>query len=182
MALRLFAVGILAVAGAAASHVTNTNLLLNSQTPPVELAYGGSAELIGSDEIVAVRGIAVHRSISMYLDNLLTSARADGIFLSGWGWRSHQRQHELRRINGCRDGWFHRDGESLSDFSPAGTCRIPTARPGASMHERGLAVDFTCAGRPMAGTSCFRWLRRNAARFGFYNLPSEPWHWSVNGR
>jgi hypothetical protein len=25
-------------------------------------------------------------------------------------------------------------------------------------------------------------LRRNAGRYGFYNLPSERWHWSVDGR
>ena len=22
---------------------------------------------------------------------------------------------------------------------------------------------------------------RNASRYGLYNLPSEPWHWSTNG-
>ena len=27
----------------------------------------------------------------------------------------------------------------------------------------------------------FLWLRNNASRFGLYNLPSEPWHWSTNG-
>lgn len=180
--LRLFTVALLAVAGATANHVTNTSLLLSSQTPPIELAYGGGAEPIGPDEIVAVQGIRVHRSISFNLQNLLAAARSDGIVLAGWGWRSHQRQHELRRINGCPDGWIHRDGEKSSDFSPAWTCRIDTARPGSSLHESGLAVDFTCAGRPIAGTACFRWLKRHAARFGFYNLPSEPWHWSVNGR
>lgn len=26
------------------------------------------------------------------------------------------------------------------------------------------------------------WLHANAGRFGFVNLPSEPWHWSVDGR
>jgi D-alanyl-D-alanine carboxypeptidase len=51
------------------------------------------------------------------------------------------------------------------------------------MHERGLAIDFTYNGalihsRSNAG---FRWLAGNAPRFGFANLPSEPWHWSVNG-
>ena len=27
----------------------------------------------------------------------------------------------------------------------------------------------------------FQWLAANAERFGFYNLPSEPWHWSTTG-
>ena len=51
------------------------------------------------------------------------------------------------------------------------------------MHERGLAVDFTQHGRALTRESGgFRWLMQNAARFGLKNLPSEPWHWSVNGR
>jgi LAS superfamily LD-carboxypeptidase LdcB len=52
-------------------------------------------------------------------------------------------------------------------------------RPGQSQHEVGLAIDFnSCSSR---GTACFGWLAGNASRFGFYNLPSEPWHWSING-
>ena len=27
----------------------------------------------------------------------------------------------------------------------------------------------------------YRWLAAHAAKYGLYNLPSEPWHWSVNG-
>lgn len=51
------------------------------------------------------------------------------------------------------------------------------------MHEQGLAIDFTWQGRVIAGRSspAYVWLSRNAARFGLYNLPSEPWHWSTNG-
>ena len=42
-----------------------------------------------------------------------------------------------------------------------------------------LAIDFAnCSTR---STACYRWLSGNAAGFGFYNLPSEPWHWSING-
>ena len=69
----------------------------------------------------------------------------------------------------------------LSTEKPSCQCRPPTARPGASMHERGLAIDFTQNGH-VCGTSGYRWLKRNAAKYGFRNLPSEPWHWSTNGR
>ena len=35
----------------------------------------------------------------------------------------------------------------------------------------------------MTSTSAgFKWLKANAARYGFYNLPSEAWHWSTTGR
>ena len=52
------------------------------------------------------------------------------------------------------------------------------------MHERGLAIDFTCNGGGVIGSRsspCFQWLAGNASSYGFYNLPSEPWHWSTNG-
>jgi LAS superfamily LD-carboxypeptidase LdcB len=52
------------------------------------------------------------------------------------------------------------------------------------MHEQGLALDFTYNGSLISSRSNpgFQWLAANAAGFGFYNLPSEPWHWSTNGR
>ena len=62
-------------------------------------------------------------------------------------------------------------------------CSPPTAIPGRSKHERGLAVDFSVNGRVIQSRSepAFQWLATNAARFGFRNLPSEPWHWSNDG-
>ena len=47
------------------------------------------------------------------------------------------------------------------------------------MHEVGLAIDFENCGSH--STACCQWLSANASRFGFFNLPSEPWHWSING-
>ena len=55
----------------------------------------------------------------------------------------------------------------------------PTAQPGTSMHERGLAIDFDNCSR---GTAAYGWLSGHAGQYGFHNLPSESWHWSVNGR
>jgi D-alanyl-D-alanine carboxypeptidase len=52
------------------------------------------------------------------------------------------------------------------------------------MHERGLAIDVMSSGRLITSRAdpAFRWLQANAARYGFFNLPSEPWHWSTNGQ
>ena len=52
------------------------------------------------------------------------------------------------------------------------------------MHEQGLAIDFTNNGESIRSRSnpAFVWLSQNAGRYGLRNLPSEPWHWSVNGR
>ena len=66
---------------------------------------------------------------------------------------------------------------------PSWECSPPVARPGRSMHEQGLAIDFTADGDLIRSRSrpAFIWLAANAERFGFYSLPSEPWHWSTTG-
>ena len=132
--------------------------------------------ITGSGSIVSVRGIRIHQSVANNLAGLLSAAESDGISLSGWGYRDSQRQVELRRQN-CGTSNY-----AVYQMSPS-ACSPPTARPGASNHERGLAVDFTYGGSTIKSRSspAFQWLRANAARYGFYNLPSEPWHWSVNG-
>jgi LAS superfamily LD-carboxypeptidase LdcB len=137
---------------------------------------GGSVpNLPSSGDIVSVRGIYVHRSIADNLANLLAAADDAGISLGGGGYRDSSGQIALRRAH-C----------GTSDYDvyqkPAFQCHPPTARPGTSNHERGLAIDFTSGGGVLTRSSAaFRWLQGHAARYGFYNLPSEPWHWSVDG-
>jgi hypothetical protein len=129
----------------------------------------------GSISLTTVRGITVASSIGNNLAALLNAADAAGLSLSGGGYRDSAQQIATRR-NNC--------GSSNYDIytKPASSCSPPTARPGSSMHERGLAVDFTNGGRILSRSNpAYGWLKANASRFGFYNLPSEPWHWSVNG-
>ncbi len=131
---------------------------------------------VPASQLRTVRGIRVHESIFVNLLNLLEAAEEDGIVLGGGGYRSSSSQIALRR--------FHCGSSNYSVYrKPASQCRPPTARPGYSMHERGLAVDFTHNGRAITSRSsaAYRWLRSNAGRYGFKNLPSEPWHWSTNG-
>ncbi|MDG2023837.1 MAG: D-alanyl-D-alanine carboxypeptidase family protein [Actinomycetota bacterium] len=142
------------------------------------LGIAGAPTSIDFDrsELSTVWGIRVHESIADKLLALLKAASRDGIRLGGGGYRSSTSQIALRRAHCGTSNWavYHK---------PSYQCRPPTARPGASMHERGLAVDFTQNGRALwSNTSGFRWLKRNASKYGFRNLPSEPWHWSVNGR
>ncbi len=60
----------------------------------------------------------------------------------------------------------------------------PAAPVGRSMHQWGMAIDLSCNGKPFtsSGSTCQNWIKRNAARFGFRNLPSEAWHYSSNGK
>lgn len=129
---------------------------------------------VPASEVSAIGGtnIRVHRSVVDSVSAMILSAAADGLLLNGYAWRTVEAQIELRRA--------HCGTEPAQIFlAPASSCSPPTARPGSSMHERGLAIDFDdCASRE---TPCYQWLALHAHRFGFYNLPSEPWHWSVNG-
>jgi LAS superfamily LD-carboxypeptidase LdcB len=132
---------------------------------------------VGGLDIVAVRGIKVARQIAPKVEALLAAAVADGIPLGGWGYRSYERQIELRKKH-C--GPTHYDIYQ----KPSSQCTPPTATPGKSMHEKGLAIDITYNGETIKSRNspAFQWLSRNAGKFGLFNLPSEPWHWSVNGK
>ena len=138
---------------------------------------GGAVLIVATDgpiQLATVDGITVAASLAPNLAQLLEASRAAGLSLGGGGYRSAAQQIALRRTNGCPDIYT----------SPASACRPPTARPGQSMHEQGLAIDFTCSGALIKSRSspCFQWLAANAASYGLYNLPSEPWHFSINGR
>jgi peptidoglycan hydrolase CwlO-like protein len=129
----------------------------------------------GPVSLTSVRGITVATSIAGKLEALLNDADGDGIHLGGSGYRDSSAQVALRRAH-C--------GSSNYDIydKPAFQCSPPTARPGTSNHERGLAIDFTAGGAILTrGSAGFRWLQSNAGKYGFKNLPSEPWHWSVDG-
>jgi LAS superfamily LD-carboxypeptidase LdcB len=125
--------------------------------------------------LVNVDGIRVHSSIAENLRAMLAAARADGIELGGGGYRDPAGQIAVRR-NNCGSSHY-----AIYE-APSSSCSPPTAPPGTSQHERGLAIDFTQGGRTLnRSSSGFAWLKANAAGYGFYNLPSEPWHWSTTG-
>lgn len=145
-----------------------------------ERKAAGTVTVSSSGGLATVGGITVSASIAGQLEALLNAARADGIVLGGGGYRSPDTTVALRIANGCPDVYN----------SPASSCRIPTAIPGSSMHEKGLAIDFTWQGQticyPHGASSChgnaaYDWLRANASSFGLYGMSSEAWHFSTNG-
>jgi len=146
---------------------------------PAPTAGGGSTPTspVSSSEIVNVgSGIWVHSSIADNIRRLLADAAADGVPLAGGGYRDPAGQIRVR-MNNCGTSNY-----AIYEM-PASSCRPPTARPGTSMHERGLAIDFTFNGSIIGRRSgaAWNWLSANASNYGLKNLPSEPWHWSTNG-
>ena len=166
----------------ASAAVVSTQQKIAALKPPAELAAQAAA--VSRDVVTAVRpaftttdtivvyNTTVHRSVGFAYRRMVDDAKKAGISISGGGFRTKQRQIELRKINGCPDVWT----------APASSCRVPTAIPGRSLHEIGMAVDITSGGRSLTSkTPAFKWLKAHADEYGFVNLPSEPWHWSITG-
>jgi len=133
--------------------------------PPAVTPIGGGGGMCNA------AGITVNCQIAEQVRAMIAAAAADGVSLTGGGYRDPSQQIALREQH-CGSSYY-----AIYQM-PSGQCRPPTAIPGSSQHELGLAVDFQSCGR---SSSCFGWLSANASSFGMYNLPSEPWHWSVNG-
>lgn len=124
------------------------------------------APVAETDTVVTTTGVRVHPCLAAAVDELILAARADGVDLHAWGWRSGEQQIALRAKN-C---------------GASGVCYPPTAPPGTSRHERGLALDFTVGGGVVQrGSAAHLWLVEHAPAAGLENLPSEAWHWSVDG-
>jgi hypothetical protein len=139
---------------------------------------GGSLNpSLGSVSCPSGGSITMASSVVGSLQSLVNAAASSGINLCGGGYRDSAAQIATRRAN-CGTSYY-----AIYQM-PSSQCSPPTAPPGTSMHERGLAVDFTCNGGGVISSrssACFQWLASNASSYGFYNLPSEPWHWSSNG-
>jgi hypothetical protein len=169
----------------AISNIYDDMLTAANQRPPTTRATPGNAcdraqptgrsafeGTPGNVPLARVHDITVHQQIAAQVEALLAAAANDGLSLTGSGYRSPARQIELR-IAHCGSSHY------AIYIASALSCSPPTARPGTSMHELGLAIDFdNCSTH---ATPCWQWLNANAASYGLHNLPSEPWHWSVNG-
>ncbi|MGH2603282.1 MAG: M15 family metallopeptidase, partial [Dehalococcoidia bacterium] len=140
--------------------------------------YAGSAGNVPLAAVACPGGgtTTVHAQLAPAIAALYEAAAAAGVDLCGGGYRSPEAQIALRQAH-C----------GSSDYAiyqmPASQCSPPTARPGQSMHERGLAIDFRCDGITISSRSepCFAWLADHAGDYGLRNLPSEPWHFSTDG-
>lgn len=109
---------------------------------------------------------------------MVARAAEDGIALVGTGHRTAQRQLSLRYSN-CDTA----NSSLVEVFGGWLRCTPPTAPVGTSLHQYGYAIDFVDShGASLTIESReFAWLHDHAWRWGFYNLVSEPWHWSTTG-
>jgi hypothetical protein len=115
--------------------------------------------------LCTVQGKPLNVQIAAQVTSMLVEGRAVGL-QSGSGFRTMAEQQYLYNCyltKSCNGGNL-------------------AAKPGYSNHQMGLAMDFHCNGPTISsGDACFNWLQQNAAKYGLKNLPSEAWHWSVDG-
>jgi hypothetical protein len=136
------------------------------------IANIASLQLAVEADVIPEGQLTIAQTVGPDLRRLIDAAKQDEIKLGGGGYRSPAAQVRLRKAH-C--------GPTIIDVfvkSPS-RCSPPTALPGSSAHERGVAVDFTVNGRAITkGTAAYRWLRKHGVEFHFAQTePSEPWHW-----
>ncbi len=158
---------------ASASRASTNQSPSGAENSPLPRVTGGPGRTgTGGISLCTVGGITVNCAIQGQARSMMNAAAADGVQLAGGGYRDPNQQIELRKAH-CGTSYY-----AIYEMS-ASACRPPTARPGSSQHEIGLAIDFSPCGR---GSRMYNWLKANASSFGFYNLPSESWHWSTTGK
>ncbi len=114
---------------------------------------------LGPIDVVMIDGKPVSRRTADAYKRMREAARRDGVTLRvNSGFRTYEHQAELYRLY----------------LAGRGNLAAPA---GHSNHQNGLALDLNTSDRGV-----YRWLTRNAARFGFKRtVPSEKWHWELRG-
>ncbi|MGG6296912.1 M15 family metallopeptidase [Leptolyngbya sp. AN02str] len=148
---------------------------------PYDEAAVSSLKSVVADGSIRLRATAADKYLEM-----AEAARRDGVRLSALsGFRTLQEQNSL---------FFDVKAERGQRPTERATVSAP---PGYSEHHTGYAIDIGDATRSAThleitfeSTPAFRWLQRNAARFGFemsfpkdnpQNVSYEPWHWRFVG-
>lgn len=139
---------------------------------PAAPATGSSSSSSEPSGLVQVGTTKMSARFAARWRPMAAAAARDGVVLTGNAWRSNAQQIALREQHGC-------GGANL--YNPNAHCTVPTATPGHSKHETGDAIDVTLTQGGGHGSPEYRWLAAHAGSFGIYNLPSEPWHWSIDG-
>lgn len=163
-------------------EISGSNASTNNNGTSSPVVTGGASGAIPEDQTSEIPGSGGRRIATELLPQFMAMvqhAQRDGINLMpiSSSYRSQAAQIELRKSN-CAD-WQN---------TPSKDCNPPTAKPGTSYHESGKAIDFgnMCYSR-YGATSCrgnarWEWLTKNAQQYGFTQLSSEAWHWSVGGK
>lgn len=148
-------------------------------------------EALFDNELIWVAGTEVNVSIASQWAKMVAAAKLDGHELKGWGWRSPEKQAQLRVAHcpGVKSMDELEDKGSPMYILPSSSCSPWTAAPGKSAHQSGEVVDIHNwseeKGR-LAGLDSnhpeYFWLEDHGCEYGFeQTVASEPWHWEMTG-
>ncbi|MBS1956270.1 MAG: M15 family metallopeptidase [Cyanobacteria bacterium SZAS-4] len=123
-------------------------------------AWGGySNGQIPDSALEKVYGFKVAPGVAENLTALLDAAQKDGVWNPSEPYAT---------------GTYRTYDQQVSLYNQKGPDWAAT--PGKSLHGWGEAIDFN-----MNNPQLISWLKDNAEKYGFKNLPKEPWHYSTNG-
>ncbi len=158
---------------------SNANNLLGHRS--YEIADASSLVTISTNAMVKLKP-----EVAQKVETMMSQARAAGVSLDVIsGFRSLEDQQYL---------FFDLKAERGQTTQTRAEVSAP---PGYSEHHTGYAVDFVDLSQPATelnaafeNTPAFRWLKENAAYYGFemsfpkenqQNVAYEPWHWRYVG-
>lgn len=138
-------------------------LLVNGENPlPADYDYEGNLTTIEAKYHTGQLD-QIDKDIYPYVKAMCEAAWADGVDLYVWSpYRSYNTQKMLfeqqvqRQIN---------NGVPADQAEDKAATIV--ARPGASEHHTGLAIDFNCANDSFEGMPAFAWMQEHAAEYGF---------------
>lgn len=159
--------------------IFNKQILTQAKKDPYLFYIVDKKNLLAADynpkDLIGEGKYAVRKQTREAFDKMTAAAKKDGInlfILSGF--RPYSRQEYLFNRSVRTKGQEHADKY--------------VARPGASQHQLGSAVDINSVENSFVNTKEYRWLKENAEKFGFsLSFPKgqedktgyafEPWHY-----
>ena len=153
------------------SHWQSNRLKIRGVADPSQLVTGSPADFYDPERAAEMR--QVERNTYAAYQEMIAAARADRSLKLG--------PRDLKIISSFRSREYQ---EQLRQKSPnSGTAGLAVNSP----HFTGRALDLYVGGDPVdtkdsnraiqVNTAAYRWLVRNAERFGFRPYFYEPWHW-----
>lgn len=167
---------VLFLVGSAFSLAPETKSIRNDLNSPIALAQkvpdtGCQNVDMRELDLLDLGGKKFNLFLYFRVKELLRKSQKDGLrFTITSSYRPCKEQVELRSAN-CPE-----------NDTQAESCSPPTEKPGDSLHNYGLAVDFGCDGYSVFESSpCYVWLKAHSSEFNLKQRPEEPWHWSLTG-
>lgn len=168
-------------------------ILANRENPLGESYVPSSVKVVPAKYTLGGKTVSLYDNAYMALYAMIREMVAEGVWDTSVcsGYRSYSYQYTL-----YYETYYNQEkakNPSLSDEEIYKIIDTYSARPGTSDHQTGLCVDFYELEETFENRAAFKWLEKNAYKFGFIlRFPKgktdvtgytyEPWHWRFVGQ